>query len=152
MKNGTPQGYRGTCACQRSEEACGAGWALDPKVLEAAVGQDPAAWRPLDEALLQQVGLVDVLDRVRLLVDRGRQGRKADRPARELTPDRIEDRAVVAVEARLVDLEHAEALLRHVARDYAGAPHVGVVADPLQEAVSHPGRPPRPLGDGPLTR
>ena len=52
-----------------------------PEVLEAALGEHAAARRALDQALLQQVGLVDVLDRVLLLVDRDGQGREPDRAA-----------------------------------------------------------------------
>ena len=72
--------------------------------------------RPLEQPLLQQVGLVDVLDRLLLLVDRGGEGREPDRPAGELDRDRLQDRAVVAVEAGLVDLEQAERLGGDAAR------------------------------------
>src|SRR5204862_7053640 len=41
------------------------------KVLEAALGHHPAPGGALDQALLEQVRLIDVLDRVLLLVDRG---------------------------------------------------------------------------------
>src|SRR2546421_11273298 len=39
-------------------------------VLTAELGDDPPARRPLDETELEQVGLVDVLDRVGLLAER----------------------------------------------------------------------------------
>ena len=53
-----------------------------PEVLEAALGHHAAARGALDQALLQQIRLVDVLDRVLLLVDRGRQRREPDRARR----------------------------------------------------------------------
>ena len=63
---------------------------------------------PLDEAALQQVGLVDVLDRVLLLAHGHRQRGEADRPATELRADRVEDVAVQAVEAEVVDLQQGQ--------------------------------------------
>ena len=62
----------------------------------------------LDQPLLQQVGLVDVLDRVLLLAHRDRQRREADRAAGELPADRAEDLAVQAVKAPLVDLQQLQ--------------------------------------------
>ena len=85
-------------------------------MLVAALGQDPAARGPLDQALLEQVGLEDVLDRVGLLADGDREGREPDRPAGELLGDRREQLAVVAVEAGAVDLEQLQGLARRPPR------------------------------------
>ena len=68
-----------------------------------------AARRALDEAELQQVRLVDVLDRVLLLAERRRERRQADRAAVELARDRAQQLARLAVEALLVDLEQRRA-------------------------------------------
>src|SRR5215208_7875251 len=84
-----------------SEQARGVVGRRDAEVSRPALGDDAAAGGALDEALLEQVGLVDVLDRVLLLVDRGRKRREAHRPARELHRDGVEDGAVVTVEAGL---------------------------------------------------
>ena len=73
-----------------------------------APGRGPAPRRALDQPALEQVGLVDVLDRVLLLADRDRQRRQADRAAAELLADRAQDLAVEAVEALVVDLEQVE--------------------------------------------
>ena len=60
-----------------------------PEVLVGPLGEDAAARSPLQQALLEQVGLQHVLDRVLLLADRHRQRREADRPAGELGRDRV---------------------------------------------------------------
>ena len=54
------------------------------------LGDDTAAIRALDEAELQQVGLVDVLDRVGLFAERDRECRETNRPAVEALDDRPE--------------------------------------------------------------
>src|SRR5437588_9219688 len=61
-----------------------------------------AARRPLDEAELEQVRLVDVLDRLLLLAERRRERREADGPSLELLRDRAEQLTGFAVEALLV--------------------------------------------------
>ena len=77
-------------------------------MLEGARGRGAPARRALDQSALEQVGLVDVLDRVLLLPDRDRERRQADRAAAEALADRAQDLAVEAVEALVVDLEQVE--------------------------------------------
>ena len=93
------------------------------------------ARRALDEAELQQVRLVDVLDRVRLLAERRGERREADRPAVELVGDRAQQLARLAVEALLVDLEQLERLARDLGRDRALVAHLGDVAHAAEDAV-----------------
>ena len=83
---------------------------LQAEVREGALRGRPPARRALDQAALEQVGLVDVLDRVLLLAHRDRERREPDRAAAELLADRAQDLAVEAVEARVVDLEQVERL------------------------------------------
>src|SRR5438128_1066511 len=64
----------------------------------------------LEEALLQEVGLVDVFHRLGLLPDGDGQGRQADGRAAEGAAEGGEDAAVDLVEAPLVDLEQPEGL------------------------------------------
>ena len=66
--------------------------------------------------MLEQVGLVDVLDRVGLLADRGGERVHAHRAAAELLDDREEQPAVDLVEAVGVDLEQREGVARDRAR------------------------------------
>src|ERR1019366_8713752 len=66
------------------------------------------AWRELDEAQLQQIRLIDILDRLLLLTEgRGERG-EPDGAAVELHGDRAQQLARLAVESLLVDLEQVE--------------------------------------------
>src|SRR5215211_3165267 len=116
-------------------------------MLEAPRCDHAAARGAFDEALLEQVRLVYVLDRVLLLVDRGGEGREADRAAGELGRDRGEDRAVVTIEAGAVDLQEAQGIPGDLARDESRAADLREVPHPLQEAVGDARGPPRAFGD-----
>ena len=78
-------------------------------VLAAELRHDPAARRALDEPELEEVRLVDVLDRVRLLAEGHGQRGQADRAAVEAVDDRVQERAVGALEPVAVDLEQRRA-------------------------------------------
>src|ERR1044071_3828438 len=69
-----------------------------PEMLVGPGGEHATARSALQQALLKQVGLEHVLDRVGLLADRHGQGREADRPAGELGRDDIEQGAVAGIE------------------------------------------------------
>src|SRR5438067_5467431 len=69
-----------------------------------------AARRALDEAELQEIRLVHVLDRVGLLAERDGERRQADRAAVELDDDRAQELARLAVEPEGVHLEERERL------------------------------------------
>ena len=83
----------------------------------AELGDDASARRALQESELEQVRLVDVLDRLRLLAERDRERREADRAAAELLDDARRSVAVEPLEPRLVDLEQRERLLGDRGRD-----------------------------------
>src|SRR3989441_2098810 len=101
----------------------------------------------LDEPELEQVGLVDVLDRVRLLTERDGERREPDRPSLELVHDRGEQLAVDPLEALRVDLEQIEGLGGDLGSDRTLVAHLGHVADAAQDAVRDPRRAARPAGD-----
>src|SRR5262249_18415779 len=73
----------------RLEEARGALRGRQAEVIVGPLGEDAAARGALQQALLKQVGLEHVLDRVLLLADRDRQSREADRAAGELGRHRV---------------------------------------------------------------
>ena len=83
-----------------------------PDVRAAELRDHAAARGALDEAELEQVRLVDVLDRVRLLAERDGERREPDRAAVELLDDRAQEVAVDPLEPELVDLEQLERLAR----------------------------------------
>src|SRR6185295_3625447 len=93
---------------RRSEKRPNALRRRQAQVLIRAGGGDAAAGGALDQPPLQEVGLVDVLDRVLLLADGDRQSGKADRAAVELLDDRAEDLAVEPLEALRVHLQELQ--------------------------------------------
>src|SRR5689334_8432903 len=60
------------------------------EVAVGALGRHPALRGPGEKALLDEIRLVDVLDRVALLPDGRRERVETDRPAAELVDDREE--------------------------------------------------------------
>src|ERR1700730_8152225 len=79
---------------------------IESQMGECRGGCGAAAWRSLDEALLQKVRLIDILDRVLLLSDGNRQCGQADRTAVELRADRTQYLAIQTVQTALVHLQH----------------------------------------------
>src|SRR6266508_3785206 len=91
--------------------------------------------RALEEPELEQVRLVDVRDRVRLLAEGDGQGGKAHRAAVEALHDSPQQLAVGALEAVTVYIEQRERLGRHIGRDHALVAHLGDVAHASQDPV-----------------
>src|SRR4029077_16611448 len=117
------------------EEAGGAFRGGQAEGVISALGEDASGRGPLEQALLQEIWLEHVLDRVLLLADRDRQGREADRAAAELGRDRVQQGAVTAVESLRVDLEHFQGPSGGRGADLAAPLHLGEVPNPLQQAV-----------------
>src|SRR5436309_9790622 len=59
-------------------------------VRPAELGQDAAARRPLEKAQLEQIGLADVFDRVRLLAQGHGESAQPDWASAELEGDRLQ--------------------------------------------------------------
>ena len=110
------------------------------QVLAAESSDRPAPRRPLEEAELEEIRLVDVLDRVRLLSKRNRERRETHGAATELVGHGREQLAICALEARLVDLQQLERLSRDVEGDRARVADLGNVANPAKDSVRNPGR------------
>src|SRR5437867_7495359 len=88
------------------------------------------AWRALDEALLDEEGLVDLLQSRGFFSDHHRERVETDRTATILADQRLEQPAIHVVEAALVDLQEAQRLARHGERDPAVGLDQREVADP----------------------
>src|SRR5215203_1424559 len=99
------------------------------------VGCDSSARRALDEAALQQVWLVYVLDGVACLSQGHGDGADADGTAIELVDYEPEIVPVSPVEAELVHALHLERGVGRLLVDLALAHHLGVVSYPLEEPV-----------------
>ena len=116
-------------------------------MLAPELRHDAAARGSLDQAELEEVRLVDVLDRVLLLPERHRQGREPDRPAVELVHDRAEEIPVDPLEPLVVDLEKSQRLAGDIDSHGAVVAHLGDVADAPQDPVGYPRRPARAAGN-----
>ena len=103
--------------------------------------------RALDEAELQQVGLIDVLDRVLLLSEGDGKSRQPDRAAAELVRDRLEQLTVDALETLAVDLEQLEGLAGDLVRDHTCMAHLCHVAHAPEDSVRDAWRAPRAQRD-----
>src|SRR5215204_433234 len=111
---------------------------------EVAVGPlrcDPASWGALDQATLQQVGFVDILDGIARLAEGHGDRTDADRPAVELVYDEPEVIPVGPVEAEVVDALHVERRVCRLFVYITVADDLGVVAHPLEEPIDDAGRP-----------
>ncbi len=113
------------------------------------VGRDAALRRTVEEREAEQEWLVDVLDRLDLLGQDGRQRGNADRSRRELLDDRGQELPVGRVEALVVDLEGAHRCPCGRLVDAPVAVDLGVVAHPAQQPVDDPRRPPSTPRDRP---
>jgi len=107
----------------------------------------PPARGALEQPLLEQVGLVGVLDRVGLLTDALGERGEPDRAPREPPAQGVEDGPVHLVEAELVDAEQLEALDCRLAGDRPVAADLDEVPDPAQQAVRDARRAPRTFRD-----
>ncbi len=110
-------------------------------------GDRAAARSSLQEAELQEVRLVDVLDRVRLLAQRRRERVEADRAAGVLLGDRPQQLAIEPFEPRFVDLEQLERFARDRRRDHSLVTHLGHVSHATQDPVADARRAARAAGD-----
>src|SRR5439155_17149622 len=119
----------------RLEEGRLARPAPQAQVLQGLVGDAPAARGAVEEADLHQIRLVQLLDRIPLLSERGRDGVYSHRPAFELLLDGQENLAVQLVESVTVDLEPLEMTLGDGARDAPVVLDLGEIAHALQETV-----------------
>src|SRR5688572_15754357 len=95
----------------------------------------PTTRRPLEEAELEEVRLVHVLDRVGLLPERHGERGQPNRTAAELPENRVQQIAIRALEPDLVDLEKRERLPGDIERDGAGVPHLRDVPDTAEDPV-----------------
>ncbi|GAA3155408.1 hypothetical protein GCM10017687_86770 [Streptomyces echinatus] len=107
----------------------------------------PAARGTGEQALPDQERLGDLLHGLPLLPHRDGEGGQADRSAAEQLQQRLQDRAVEAVEAAGVDLVDGEGGGRDLAGDHPVGLDLRIVADAAQQTVGDAGRAPGAAGD-----
>src|SRR6266508_551298 len=110
---------------------------------------DASARRSLQEARLNQIGLVQVFESSAILSDRGGDRCDSDRSSAELLDDRREDPAVELVEAVLVHLKAPERFPGRAQIDGRLPGDFGEIAQPPQQPVGDARSPPAAGGDLP---
>src|ERR1022692_2360312 len=91
-------GERSAAGARNSEQRRRHGRWRDVEVRVRVRGRGPPARRPLEHPQLQQVGLIDILDRVALLAHRDGQRRQPHGATGELLTDRPQDLAIEPVQ------------------------------------------------------
>src|SRR3984957_6691033 len=102
-------------------------------MFESVRGEQAAAWRALHEALLDQIGLDDLLDRIARLGQRGGDRLDADRAAAKTKGDGVEIAPVHLVEADRIDVEQAKRAVGDASGDAGGALDNGEIAHAAQQ-------------------
>ena len=120
-----------------------------PKILRGPAGSHAAPGGALQEAGLDQVGLVDVFQGVFFFAKGRGQGAQTHRPAVILLQDGEQDLPVDAVQAQLVDVQEGEGGVGGGLIDAAVALNLGVVPHPFQQPVGNAGGAPGAPGDFP---
>src|SRR5215203_1975312 len=112
----------------------------DSQVPVGPPGSDPASGGALDQAALQQVGLVDVLDGIARLAEGHGDRTYADRSPAELVYYEPEIVPVGPIQAEVVDALHIECGVRRLLVYLPIADDLGVVPHPLEEPIYDAGR------------
>jgi len=121
---------------------------FDAAVPETALGDHAAARRAHEKAAHDEVGLVDVLQRVGLLAERHGKRLETDGPAVELLDDRLQDVSVELVEPLAVHLQQLQGSETDVVTDAPLMAYLGEVADAAKQPVGDARRAARATGDG----
>src|SRR6476661_1148896 len=104
-------------------------WRRKPKMGEGALGEHAAARRTRDEALLQQIGLDDLLDGVARLRQRRGDGLDADRTASVIHGDAAQIAMIERVEPAVVHFELRQRAVGDLGIDRARTFHGSKIAD-----------------------
>src|SRR5690348_3476848 len=107
---------------------------------EGRAGQETAARRALNEALLQKERLDDLLDGVAGFAERSCDRLDPDRPAAESFGDQFQIAAIECIEAALVDLEPCQRFIRGGGVDTRTAGDGSKVPQSLEESSRNAGR------------
>src|SRR5690606_21543993 len=129
------------------EQRAGAGGRLEVEVGVCAGRGDAPPGRALQEAFLDQVRLVDLLDGAGILAYRDGQVRQPGRAAAELLDERQQDAGVHVVEAVFVHVERIEGAVGDLRRDTAVALDLREVARAAEQTVGDARRTPAAARD-----
>ena len=110
------------------------GW-LDAQVFKGAKRCLAALGRANHQAALQQIGLIDILERTRVLAHRAGKGRQAHGTAGERLGKRLQDANIHPVQTKLINLEELERLTANIKLNRTVAAHLRKVAHTLEQTV-----------------
>ena len=99
----------------------------DAKVPVRRYRRHPSARCSLQQPLLNQIGLDDILQRIALLADCGRQVINTDRTAGEFFDDSEQEFSIHDVQAQPIDLQHRERRVGYGLRDLPSSLDLGIV-------------------------
>ena len=97
-----------------------------------SIGNDAAAGRAIQKALLHQEGLVYVFYGIDGLADGSCNRIEADGAAAEFLNDDLQNLAVRPIEAARIDFQSIEGMIGKVSRNRLDIGDLGKVTDPLQ--------------------
>ena len=109
--------------------------------------RDATARSAHQQAQTDQERLCDRLDRLRFLADRHSEGAQADRTPAEAIDDRLQDRAVDAIQTDGIDLVQLQGSHCRIGIDHTGSMHLCPVAHPTQQPIRDARSPPTSTGD-----
>ena len=107
----------------------------DSKMIVGELRGDASAGCAVQKSNLDEERFVDFLNCIRFFRERCRQRAHSDRPTLILLDDGEQQLAIDLVESMLVDFEHLERGLGSRKVDLPRAAHLGIVADPSQQAI-----------------
>src|SRR5215471_12184666 len=96
---------------------------------------DAPSWCTRNEAKLQQVWLIHILNRLGVFAGAGCQCIQPNRPAVELLDDRQQQIAVGLIETDMINLQRVQRRLSDFARNHAIGLHLGIVTHALEQAI-----------------
>ena len=115
-------------------------------MLKGAKGCLTALRRTNHQPALQQIGLIDILERARVLAHRAGKGRKSHGTTGERLSERLQNANIHPVQTELIDLEELERLATDIELDGTVAAHLCVIAHALEQAVGKTWRAARTRG------
>ena len=92
----------------------------------------------LQEAQLQQVGLIDIHNGIGLLTDRSGDSVQPHRAAVEFLDDSQKHLMVQLIQPQVVHFKPGESLKGNIFGNYSLSHHLGVIPDPPEEAICYP--------------
>src|SRR6266571_4475104 len=106
-----------------------------PQMLVSKARHNTPSWSTRNEAKLQQVWLVHILNCLRIFAGAGGQRIQPDRATIELLDDRQQQVAIGLIETDMVNLQRIQGRLSYFPRNHAVGSYLRIVTHALEQAV-----------------